>query len=247
MPYTTSSNYNWLFDLDTNAIINDDFSFQPMDCDAFPPMQADVQSNDMTNLSLSQSSAGLAQTALQAPTVLTATFQQDEPQNFQQAEVSLPSQALSTNGSSIVDSNSSSSSRSTKATSITSEDRQRRRRPTASTKTALPSGLERPMTLMSAHPKLPRLDAVARSHILQLVESIRPVAPSGDYVTSNHAFLSLSALQTYSDLFFTRFNATYPLVHLSSFEPSEVDTLLLLAVLLLGATYCEKDSHQIAV
>ncbi|TIA33063.1 hypothetical protein D6C78_07808 [Aureobasidium pullulans] len=242
MPYTTMSNYNWLFDLDTNNI-NNDFSFEPMDCNAFPAMQADVRSNDMMDFDLSDLPSGVATMAPHAPIAPMAIPQQSN----QQSQVSMPSQASSTNGSSNADSNSSRSSPSTKATSVSSETRQRRPRQTASKRSAFPNGLERPMTLMSANTKLPKLDALARSHILQLVESVRPVTPSGDYVTSDHAFLSLPALQTYSDLFFTRFNATYPLIHISSFEPSKVDTLLVLSVLLLGATYCEKDAHQIAV
>lgn len=242
MPYTTMSNYNWLFDLDTNNI-NNDFSFEPMDCNAFPAMQADVRSNDMMDFDLSDLPSGVATMAPHAPIAPMAIPQQSN----QQSQVSMPSQASSTNGSSNADSNSSRSSPSTKATSVSSETRQRRPRQTASKRSAFPNGLERPMTLMSANTKLPKLDALARSHILQLVESVRPVTPSGDYVTSDHAFLSLPALQTYSDLFSTRFNATYPLIHISSFEPSKVDTLLLLSVLLLGATYCEKDAHQIAV
>ena len=243
MPYTTSSNYNWLFDLNTNNI-NDDFSFHHVDCNASPPVQADVQTDDMTDLSIP---LGLTTTVPGAPIVPIVTSRHHEQRDDLQAQVPLLSQASSTDGSPNARSNLSSSSHSTKATSITSENRQRRTKPTTATKSTLPSGLERPMTLMSANPKLPKVDAVARSHILQLVESVQPVAPSGDFVTSDHAFLSLSALQTYSDLFFTRFNAAYPLIHLSSFEPAEVETLLLVAVLLLGATYSEKDSHQIAV
>lgn len=63
----------------------------------------------------------------------------------------------------------------------------------------------------------------------------------------DHPLLTLSCLQTYCDLFFTRFNTAYPLIHMSTFDPSEVDTLLLMSVLLLGATYGEKDAHQLAV
>lgn len=34
---------------------------------------------------------------------------------------------------------------------------------------------------------------------------------------------------------------------MSTFDPSSVDTLLLASVLLLGATYADKDAHQVAV
>ena len=107
--------------------------------------------------------------------------------------------------------------------------------------------LERPMVLLNSSTKLPKLDALARSNILQLIKDVRPVTPDGQYVSTDHPLLSSSALQTYSDLFFTRFNATYPLIHLASFDPSSVDTLLLLSILLIGATYGEKDAHQLSV
>jgi hypothetical protein len=34
---------------------------------------------------------------------------------------------------------------------------------------------------------------------------------------------------------------------MSTFNPSHVDALLLMTVLLLGATYGEKDAHQLSV
>lgn len=74
-----------------------------------------------------------------------------------------------------------------------------------------------------------------------------PKHSTSKIVMRDHPLLSLSCLQTYCDLFWTRFNTTYPLMHMSTFEPSHVDTLLLMTVLLLGATYGEKDAHQLAV
>ncbi|KAG9575191.1 hypothetical protein KCU77_g15318, partial [Aureobasidium melanogenum] len=219
MPYTTMSNYNWLFDLDTQ--LNHDFALDTINCDALPPMQIETSSNDIMHFEM-----------LDLPTE-TKTVEPHAPVALMidplQHQLSIPSQPSPTHVSSATGSSHTSSTPSTKATS------------------PLPKGLEKPMSLLNANTKLPRIDAVARSHILQLVESVRPVTPTGDYVTTDHTFLALPALQTYSDLFFTRFNATYPLIHLSSFEPAKVDTLLLLSVLLLGATYCEKDAHQIAV
>jgi hypothetical protein len=48
--------------------------------------------------------------------------------------------------------------------------------------------------------------------------------------------LSLPALQGYCDLFFTRFNVTYPLIHQPTFNPNTVDPTYLAAVLFMGAT-----------
>ncbi|PVI01568.1 hypothetical protein DM02DRAFT_590845, partial [Periconia macrospinosa] len=111
----------------------------------------------------------------------------------------------------------------------------------------LPPDLERPMSLLQPSRCLPIIDELARAQFLDLVDITQPVAPDGSLVTRDNPLLSLSCLQTYCDLFFTRFNTVYPLIHMSTFDPSHVDTLLLTSVLLLGATYGEKDAHQVAV
>ncbi|EFQ93716.1 hypothetical protein P3342_004880 [Pyrenophora teres f. teres] len=103
------------------------------------------------------------------------------------------------------------------------------------------------MSMLWPSRSLPVIDELARQQLLDLVDIIQPTMPDGSIVMRNHPLLSLSCLQTYCDLFFTRFNTTYPLIHMSTFDPSEVDTLLLASVLLLGATYGEKDAHQLAV
>ncbi|KAL7773089.1 hypothetical protein CFE70_003053 [Pyrenophora teres f. teres 0-1] len=102
------------------------------------------------------------------------------------------------------------------------------------------------MSMLWPSRSLPVIDELARQQLLDLVDIIQPTMPDGSIVMRNHPLLSLSCLQTYCDLFFTRFNTTYPLIHMSTFDPSEVDTLLLASVLLLGATYGEKDAHQLA-
>ena len=107
--------------------------------------------------------------------------------------------------------------------------------------------VERPMSILRPSRSLPIIDELARQQLLDLVDIIQPTMPDGSIVMRNHSLLSLSCLQTYCDLFFTRFNTTYPLIHMSTFDASEVDTLLLASMLLLGATYGEKDAHQLAV
>ena len=103
------------------------------------------------------------------------------------------------------------------------------------------------MSMLQPSRSLPIIDELARAQILDLIDITQPTAPDGSIVTRYHPLLSLSCLQTYCDLFFTRFNTAYPLIHMSTFDPSHVDTLLLISVLLLGATYGEKDAHQLAV
>jgi hypothetical protein len=110
-----------------------------------------------------------------------------------------------------------------------------------------PLEVERPLSMLQPSRSLPIIDELARAQLLDLIDITQPMAPDGSLVTRDHHLLSLSSLQTYCDLFFTRFNTTYPLIHMSTFDPSHVDTLFLTSVLLLGATYGEKDAHQLAV
>lgn len=107
--------------------------------------------------------------------------------------------------------------------------------------------VERPMSMLQPSQSLPIIDELARQQVLDLIDITQPTSPDGSIVMRDHPLLSLSCLQTYCDLFWTRFNTTYPLMHMSTFEPSHADTLLLMTVLLLGATYGEKDAHQLAV
>ncbi|KAF2498901.1 hypothetical protein BU16DRAFT_558940 [Lophium mytilinum] len=112
---------------------------------------------------------------------------------------------------------------------------------------ATPSDLERPMSMLQRSRSLPVIDEVARAQILDLIDASRPITPDASFITRDHPLLSLSSLQTYCDLYFTRFNTAYPLIHQATFDASHVETLLLISVLLVGATYCEKDAHQLAV
>ncbi|KAJ5083769.1 hypothetical protein N7456_013196 [Penicillium angulare] len=95
--------------------------------------------------------------------------------------------------------------------------------------------------------RLPRLGEDARTGILSIVIQTDPMGIDGQPMTLHSPLLTLSALQNYSDLFFTRFNVTYPLIHQSTFNPSMVDPILLAAVLFMGATYSTREAHQLAV
>lgn len=94
---------------------------------------------------------------------------------------------------------------------------------------------------------LPILNEDARTGILSVVIQTDPMGIDGQPMTLNSPLLSLSALQSYSDLFFTRFNVTYPLIHQSTFNPSMVDSILLAAIIFMGATYSTREAHQLAV
>jgi len=95
--------------------------------------------------------------------------------------------------------------------------------------------------------KLPIMSEKARDGVLKFITSAHPVTPNGVEISPDHPLLSLSSLQNYSDLFFTRFNTSYPLLHQATFDPDQVDTLLLISILLLGATYSNKEAHLLAV
>ncbi|KAF3066488.1 Zinc finger protein klf1 [Daldinia childiae] len=106
---------------------------------------------------------------------------------------------------------------------------------------------ERPLATLQPPNRLPYIDDYTYSQILETVKASRPLAPSGSLLDINHPLMSQLSLQTYLDLYFNRFNTAYPLIHLATFEPSQNKTLLLLSMILLGATYSEKEAHQFAV
>ncbi|KAK7224321.1 hypothetical protein V2G26_012324 [Clonostachys chloroleuca] len=109
-----------------------------------------------------------------------------------------------------------------------------------------PPSLERPFSsIQSIH--VPEIDDDVRQSILNVIEASNPCFPEQRESMWQDPLLSTTSLQSYLDLFFTRFNTAYPLIHLASFNPAEVEPLLLLSILLLGATYSGKDSHQLAV
>jgi hypothetical protein len=95
--------------------------------------------------------------------------------------------------------------------------------------------------------KLPTVTNEARDGLMQIISQNRPKKPDGTEINSSDPLLSLISLQHYSDLFFTRFNSSYPLIHQATFRSSNTHTFLLMAILLLGATYSDKEAHMLAV
>ncbi|KAK5208852.1 hypothetical protein LTR41_005249 [Exophiala xenobiotica] len=103
------------------------------------------------------------------------------------------------------------------------------------------------MRLTSRSRQLPLIDEASRGRVLELIAQARPMTIDGLVIDTSSSLLSPPAFQQYSDLFFTRFNVSYPLIHQATFEPSRTEALLLTAILLLGATYDGKEAHQMAV
>ncbi|PSN59480.1 hypothetical protein BS50DRAFT_594530 [Corynespora cassiicola Philippines] len=239
-PFTTMNNYNWLFDMDLSrqdsiqAVFNDPFqSLQfPTNTVSQPSHAFDLQLDHMTvdkslstvgqygSLPSHRTDSPLQQTP-PAPTIISPPLTDEELQTARKMSVQVPEPVIN--------------------------DAAPRTLPQQAPNVAVPADMERPMSMLQPSRSLPIIDELARAQILDLIDITQPTAPDGSIVTRDHPLLSLSCLQTYCDLFFTRFNTAYPLIHMSTFDPSHVDTLLLISVLLLGATYGEKDAHQLAV
>lgn len=108
---------------------------------------------------------------------------------------------------------------------------------------------ERPLSMLRDTASLPQVDQSTRERLLCVIETANPQFPdhAPDALIRDHPLLSLSSLQSWLDLFFTHFNTSYPLIHMPTFDPDSTQPLLLLAVILLGATYSDKAAHQVAV
>ncbi|KAL4901692.1 hypothetical protein BDW74DRAFT_181410 [Aspergillus multicolor] len=96
-------------------------------------------------------------------------------------------------------------------------------------------------------PLRPQLTDDARRGILTLIAQSPPVDIHGQPLNLDSPLLSLSALQSYSDLFFARFNTTYPLIHAATFDPTAAEPVFLASILSMGATYSSREAHQLAV
>ncbi|KAI1463007.1 fungal-specific transcription factor domain-containing protein [Daldinia caldariorum] len=107
--------------------------------------------------------------------------------------------------------------------------------------------IERPLSTLQPSSHLSCIDEYTYSKILETIETAKPVAPNGALLDVNHPLMSQLSLQSYLDLYFSKFNTAYPLIHQATFEPSKSESLLLLSMILLGATYSEKEAHQLAV
>ncbi|KAF2442354.1 hypothetical protein P171DRAFT_364428 [Karstenula rhodostoma CBS 690.94] len=237
-PFTTMNNYEWLFDLkepQIQPVFNDPFpAFQFNDSVSQPSHAFDLQLDHM-----------IIETDKPHSTV--ANYGSGPSQRTDSPQQMSPPAAFITPPL----------TENTRTSRKTSEQRETTENHMANAfsntlsqqpcSTHTPLDLERPMSLLQPSRCLPIIDELARQQVLDLVDIAQPTAPDGSLVMRDHPLLSLSCLQTYCDLFFTRFNTTYPLIHMSTFEPCNADTLLLVSVLLLGATYGEKDAHQLAV
>lgn len=95
--------------------------------------------------------------------------------------------------------------------------------------------------------RLPIIDESAREVVLSFIDQAHPKSPEGVEITRDHPLLSAEVLQQWSDLFFSRFNVSYPLLHQATFDPASTPPLLLTSILILGATYSNKNDHLFSI
>lgn len=250
-------NYNWLFDM--NLAAADGTALDGIDLSLFPETFGDEFNGNSSSDAFAMSSLGGAHSGVswdgllgESPTAVPLEALRSPDQSILQPSTH-ESAPPPSNNSVRSDQRSSQQVSQThgetlsNATTASANVSRGQRTSAAPRKQAEQFTLERPMALLNPNTRLPKLDALAREQVLDLIERMRPVMPNDHVVTREDPLLSLESLQTFSDLYFSHFNATYPLIHQATFDPSNVDKFLLLAVLLLGATYSEKDAHQLAV
>ncbi|EXJ78903.1 hypothetical protein A1O3_08403 [Capronia epimyces CBS 606.96] len=254
MPFTTMNNYNWLFDRDQPFIIpaeagQQHYGHNPSELPhshnriSTPKFYAASGSTSLDNSQFRQSMAsemwpqpsdsqpiqGYHRPAGGRSTASASSVPPDDESPSLPSITGLPSTAISQ------------TSLSDHSSTYQGEGRPRR------SKTPVLTLHPQNFRPTSSARKLPVLDEYSRNRILQQLARFGPGTPLASLSPSESPLLSLQAMQRYSDLFFTRFNTCYPLIHQATFDPNGVDPLFLLSVLLLGATYAEKDAHGLAV
>ncbi|KAI0425737.1 fungal-specific transcription factor domain-containing protein [Xylaria sp. FL1042] len=107
--------------------------------------------------------------------------------------------------------------------------------------------IECPLSMRRKPPQFPSINSEIRLKLLDIIKIANPSIPDQQYSIREHPLLSSHHLDSYLELYFTHFNTAYPLIHLPSFDTCAVEPLLIMSMLLLGATYSSEDSHQLAV
>ncbi|KAL4778779.1 fungal-specific transcription factor domain-containing protein [Aspergillus varians] len=99
----------------------------------------------------------------------------------------------------------------------------------------------------SSQPSRLQLPSAKRDEILDLLTEIRPVYPNGSLIDGKNGDLSEPSMQEYVDLFIRYFNTSYPLIHIPTLDIMAAEPILLLSMVILGATYKHKEAHQLSV
>jgi hypothetical protein len=249
MPFTTMNNYNWLFDLQQPSVAtNTGFQAQ-----AGMPLDTRALSGKLTRVG--NGFKGGTRYIEEMLTVHTGSYDdggfQIETQTFQKSPTALPSpqsQAGLSGQSGPLYPQEWGSGLETPPQSKTSPTVRANVQQQCLRQMPLSTNAEGWHSFMGKPSQQPLiLDEASRNRVLDLIVQAGPKTSEGSSVTRDHPLLTLDDMQEYLDSFFLRFNKSYPLIHRATFEPSRADPLLLLSVMLLGATYGDKDAHRLAV
>ncbi|KAK6088033.1 hypothetical protein SCUP234_01099 [Seiridium cupressi] len=240
MPYTTAANYHWLFE--QNNTIFDTLADQcAMDIDS--GFQTTIPSQEFQSMGMEPMVPNHEHSA---PTKLSCDSIQNQGAGYPQV-ISPASKIQAPARSAERSSNTTASNVSGRNTESVVSQTNHATPAQLSHKPPPSSELERPLSTLRPPSRLPVIHDDARDRLLEIIDVAQPAVPSGSFSAWDHDLLSLGALQDYLDLFFTKFNTTYPLIHCATFDADRTEPLLLLSVLLLGATYSNRDAHQLAV
>lgn len=230
-PFTTMSNYNWLFDSsmkDVSAFYADPtFAANNVPYGAPVPSWANNSLGMPTELSAQNLAAIPAPNTYATAPLTPSTRQSELPPSHYSSDPGSPITTL-------------------KVPPIYQKEVAAPSATSAPRETELEwMGASVPMAEIDR--KLPRICDKARNGVMDLITQARPSAMAGEDVEEQLQLLTLPALQDYCDLFFLRFNTAYPLLPQATFAPADIQPLFLVSVLLLGATYSNRDAHQMAV
>lgn len=244
-PFTTASYYNWLFDDQGSHSANIDPAISSMPSSTLTSAQQSTPSStpgvmsisDLTSQGYQQSSPAGELSSQFAPRPSSGSLDSQSPETSAANQIL----ALSQNAQASV------------AVSLGYRDNAQLERAVMDwSLSMLPqkksSRVQAPaVSMMTPRRKLPPVNEAAREGILEFVDRAQPKALDGSDITRDHHLLSLLAMQDFCNLFFTRFHVSYPLLHQATFQPAQIDPLLFLSVLLLGATYSDKEAHLFSI
>ncbi|KAI1628946.1 fungal-specific transcription factor domain-containing protein [Exophiala viscosa] len=256
MPFTTMNNYNWLFDVGGQQ----NLSMVPDAQNAIPDSQMQFQSTTQNTSEVFKLNDGVSgntttstnslfkQPALPRPPAMEA-FQMSEIFQFSGMTPHNAGMANTLSTSPMGSDSTANPANEVDFSPPTTTSPDSMHTQAANQPNRMMNNGYNLQTLPPSQPRriMPTMDDVSRNQILDLLVAARPKTPEGSEISRDHPLLTLSSMQNYLDLFFSRFNVAYPLLHQPTFDPSQTEPLLLLAVLLLGATYSEKAIHRLAV
>lgn len=268
MPYTTALDYNWLFDLQSAAASRLGVPNPHTDFAAWEVMQNQhgghrdgtmMTEQALQNITPRSNNINIINTSTAdefddrqsqrdpAASLPASPLEGNNPRRHSHSQVRTRTTALKTAGPQPRESgNHTSAIHGVGEYSIDHNDASQRGFHLSQQR---PSKPENPLSLLQKPDLLPQISQLARERLLVVIETAKPNIPNQSVNSSvrNHPLLAHESLQSWLDLFFLQFNTAYPLMHMPTFNTDEIEPLLLLSIILLGATYGDKNAHQLAV